>query len=61
MHSLDKEKIEFALGNREIWQGKKAENVVILLLASGFAALFVSDSWFWHIQTTGLIIFYVKI
>ena len=40
MYSLDEEKIEFSLGSRGdlvFWQGKKAENVVFLFLAAGFA------------------------
>ena len=40
MFNQDKEKIECAVGNREIcvWQSKKAEIVLILFLTSGFAA-----------------------
>ena len=34
MFNLDEEKIEYALGNKELcfWQGKKAENVVFCIL-----------------------------
>ena len=37
MFNLDEEKTECALGNKKLcfWQGKKAENVVFLFLASG--------------------------
>ena len=35
--SLDEEKIECALGNREFWLGKKAENGVFLFLTSELA------------------------
>ena len=40
MFNQDEGKIECAVGNREIcvWQGKKAEIVLILFLTSGFAA-----------------------
>ena len=39
MFNQDEGKIECAVGNREIcvWQGKKAEFVLILFLTSGFA------------------------
>ena len=39
MFNQDEGKIECAVGNREIcvWQGKKAEIVLILFLTSGFA------------------------
>jgi len=41
MFNLDEEKIECALGNKEFgfWLGKKIENVVFLILASGFIYL----------------------
>ena len=34
MFNLDEEKIEYALGNKELcfWQGKKAENIVFCIL-----------------------------
>ena len=40
MYNLDEEKIECALGNKEIcfWQGKRAEIFVFLFLASGLTA-----------------------
>ena len=37
MINLDEEKIECALGNREFWLGKKAENGVFLFLTSELA------------------------
>ena len=47
MFNQDEGKIECAVGNREIcvWQGKKAEIVLILFLTSGFVAFIC----LWHL------------
>ena len=57
MSNLDEEKIECALGNKELgfWQDKKADNVVFLFLTSGFAAFIC---WYCLIQTTRFSIFF---
>ena len=63
MSNLDEEKIESAVGNKELgfWQGKKADNVVFLFLTSGFICIvfvFAFICWYCLIQTTRFSIFF---
>ena len=62
-YTLDEEKIECALGTRDIWflAGQESRECCIIISDVGIRGIYLSDSWYCQIQTTILMLFGFKV